>query len=319
MANITGTKGYNSSYRGSNPPGAFYAIYTSDFGEPAPAAPSLTYEAGTGSLATGTAHVKVTWITAEGVSLPSADAAVAVSASTGGVLIAQPTVPTSGATIIGWQVYSQGSSGTLLNTVAASTVPAPSTIVTNGGNVTGFPIATTSVVLDVYGTGAVVPTIDASGIQTAYPSIAANTTVDYYYIVPNAASQWKTYKAVDFIQPDSVTQTVGIVLGGNMDFVQPLYPGATPGVSTYTSVSVNNGVYMVMNGYLFQATQAGAGTTATAFIGWAAFKTTEGATTTDGTVTWTSKGKAGLVRAHFGNITAGALVPATQQVDLFQF
>ena len=66
--------GYNNRAYVSNAPGAFYPIYASDFGAPAPAAATLVLETGSGSLTTGTAYVEITWITQEGVSLVSASA-----------------------------------------------------------------------------------------------------------------------------------------------------------------------------------------------------------------------------------------------------
>lgn len=315
----TSSRGYTSSYRGAQAPSAFYEVLSSDFGEPAPAAPSLTYHAGSGSLATGTAYVQVTWITAEGVSLPSTEAVAGLAAGSAAVTVAQPTVPTTGQTIIGWQIYSAATTADeLLNTVAASSTPSPAPIVTTEGNETGYPIATTSVLLKVFGTGVAVPTIDHSGIQTAFPSVAPNSTADYDFIVPNSGSLWKTYKPVQFIRPNGNPETVGISLSANLDCISPLYPGATPGTSTYTQVSVANGTYMVMNGSLFQATQAGTQSTAATFIGGAAFQVTKGATVTDGSVTWTCLGKAVLVRAHFANASSSAATPTQQHYDLFQ-
>lgn len=321
FTNTSQSRGYITSYRGANAPSAFYDITLSTFGEPAPATPSLTYHSGSGSLASSTAYVKVTWVTAEGVSLPSAEASVLVSASTGAVTVAQPTVPTVGATIIGWQIYSEASTtGEALNTAATSSSPSPSSLAVNGGTVTGYPVATTSVLLEVYGTGAAVPTIDGSGIQAAYPSVPANTTLDYYFVVPNSGSQWKVYKPVHYIQPDGGTQTTGVSIGYGFDCLSPVYPGATPGTATYTQASVANGTYMVLNGILFQATQAGTQNTAATFIGSAAFQNiAKGSTVTDGSVTWTSRGRAVLVRAQFENVTATAAVPEQQNVALFQF
>lgn len=326
MANIASTKGYNSSYRGSNAPGAFYQVLTSDFGASAPGAPTLTLRSGTGTLASSTAFVKLTWITAEGVSLPGTLAAISVTAANDGLTVAIPSVPTNGATVIGWQIYSQASSGVLLDQAATSSVPAPQNIVTTQGVVVGYPIATTSVFLNSYGTGAAVPNIDLSGIQPALPSVpaagtasAAGGSADYYFIVPNAGSQWKNYKMVDVARPDSVVETAGISVSFPWDCQSPLYPGATPGSSAYTQVSVAPGTYMVMNGNLFVASQAGSQNIAAAFIGAAAFAVAKGTTVTDGSVTWYCLGKATLVHARFENTGNAAAIPAAQEFDLMQF
>lgn len=322
MANIISSKGYDSSYRGSNAPGAFYAVYTSDFGEPAPAAPSLSYNATSGSLATGTGHVQVTWITTEGPTLASSAAVIESSSASGQIVVAQPTVPTNGATVIGWQVFSQGSSGVLLNT--AGTSPAPQSIAVNGGNVTGFLITTTLVDINTYGTGAAVPAFDQSGIQPPLPLVpAANgaaSGADYDFIVPNSGSLWKVYKPVQFARPDGTAETPGVGIAANLDCIQPLYPGATPGVATYTRTGVGNGTFMVMNGILFEAVQLSTGTTAATFIGGAAFAgVAKGSTVADGTVTWLSFGKASLVRAHFLNSSSNtAAYPVAQEYDLFE-
>ena len=321
MANITGSKGYDSSYRGSNTPGAFYAVYTGDFGEPAPAAPSLAYNAASGSLAVGTAHVQVTWITTEGPTLASSAAVIESSSAAGQVVVSQPTgVPTNGATVIGWQVFSQGSSGVLLNTTG--TAPAPQSIAVNGGNVTGFLVTTTQVSINTYGTGAVVPAYDQSGIQPPLPAVSNLSSSDYDFIVPNSGSLWKVYKPVQFARPDGTAETANIGISANMDCIQPLYPGATPGSSTYTRTGVGNGTFMVMNGVLFEAVQLSTGTTAGTFIGGSAFAgIAKGSTVTDGTVTWLSFGKAALVRAHFlntGSSASGTATPVAQEYDLFE-
>lgn len=319
MANITSSRGYNTSYRGANDPSAYYAVFTGDFGASVPAAPALTYHASSGSLATSTAFVKVTWITAEGVSLPSAEASVSVPAATGAVTVAQPTVPTNGATVIGWQIFSSATTATEKeNTASTSSTPSPSNIVTNQGTVVGYPVATTSVLLQVYGTGAAVPIIDQSGIQPALPSVGANSTADYYFIIPNSGSQWKNYKPVYTFRPDSIVETSGISLSLPLDCVSPLYPGATPNSSTYTQVSVAPNTYMVMNGNLFISTQSGSQNTAATFIGSAAFAVSKGTSVTDGSVTWLCLGKATLVRARFSNATGSAAIPAAMEYDLYE-
>jgi hypothetical protein len=322
MAPITSTRGYDSSYRGSNTPGAFYQILASDFGELPPGVPALTVRTASGTITSTTSNIQLTWITAEGVSLPSTSTGILVNSADGGVSIVQPTVPTNGATVIGWQVYSQGSTGApKLNT--AGIVPAPQNFVTTSGTVVGFPVNTTTLFQNSFGTGAGVPTFDQSGIQPPLPSITAadltaSGTADYDFIVPNSGSQWKVYKPVDYIRPQGVAETAGVSLAGNLDCIAPLYPGATPGTSTYTQVGVAEGTYMVMNGTLFIATSV-AQTTAATFIGGAAFAVAKGTVVTDGTVTWLSLGKAVIVRAHFINNSNAAQTPVAQEYDLFEF
>ena len=317
---------YNNRAFVSSAPGAFYHVAITDFGAPAPAAPSLTYHAGSGSLATSTATVEVTWITAEGVSLASGSTQVSVPAATGGVTVLQPTVPTGQQAVIGWQIYSTGTTtSALLNSVGTSTSPAPVAIVTNEGSETGYLVATTSVLLEVYGTGVAPASVDHSGIQPSLPSIAAQHSSEYYLIVPNTGSQWKQQKSVEFMNPDGVPETAGITLN-HLDFVQPVYPGAAnqpqggsnPPSSTYTQASVAPGTWMVMNGYLFEAVQLASASTASTFIGWSAFNLSKGSTTTDNNVTWLSYGKAGLIRMDYGNLTSGSLTPAARGYDFFQ-
>lgn len=324
MAQNTSLRGYDSSYRGSNAPGAFYQILTSDFGEPIPGAPTLTVRTASGTITSTTSNVQLTWITAEGVSLPSTSTGILVNSADGGVSIVQPTVPTTGSPVIGWQIFSQGSTGApLLNSAATGTVPAPQTFVTTQGSVVGFPVNTTTVFQNSLGTGAVVPAIDRSGIQPALPSVSAadtsaSGTADAFLIVPNSGSQWKTYKSVGYMKPSGVAETPGISMVPNLDCLAPLYPGATPGASTYTQVAVTPGTYMQMNGNLFISTLA-TNSTASTFVGGAAFNVAKGATVVDGSVTWLCLGKAQVVRAHFINNGSNAQTPVQQEMDIFQF
>jgi hypothetical protein len=148
-----------------------------------------------------------------------------------------------------------------------------------------------------------------NGAQDVIPALLANTTVDYFLKVPNTGSQWKVQKTVNYIHPDlGVTETAGIVFGG-MDCIQPVYPGVN------TVVAQN--VYTILNGYLFKATTGG--TTAIKFIGFSNFKTVKGQTTADGSVVWTSFGKAALVRVRYANVTsAGPLTPVAQTTELWE-
>lgn len=311
-------RGFNSSFRGALSPRAFYEVFGTDFGATAPAAPTLAYNAGAGSLAASTASSKVTWITKNGESLPSAEATDTIAAGSGAFTITQPTVPTNGTAVIGWRVYSgNGTGNEALNAASNSTTQAQQNFTVSNGSggtttITGFPIATTAVQVLIYGAGAAAPLVDRSGIQTALPSVAANSSDDYVLVVPNQGSQWRQQSAVDYIRPDGTAETSGISIGG-VDVVNPLYPGTSTNVTAGTGVSS----YCVLNGYLYQCTTSGE--TASAFIGSGAFNQARGATTTDGTVVWISLGKASIIRIRFLNSSGSAAVPAAQEYDLFAF
>jgi len=156
-----------------------------------------------------------------------------------------------------------------------------------------------------------VGTPSVTGIQNPLPFIPGESTVDWIGILPNMGSEWKVQKSVDYDRPQGLTEPAGIAID-NVDCIAPLYPGT----STVVVVRINASAYFVMNGYLFQATTGG--TTATTFIGWPAFNTIKGATTTDGTVVWTSKGKAVLVRIRFANYSTTPASPVAQEYDFFE-
>lgn len=308
MANPSTSRGYLSSARIANSPSSYYEVVQSDFGQLGGAAPSLAYNAGAGSLAATTARIAISWITAQGESQVSTEATVVVSASSGAVTVTQPTVPTNGATVIGWRVYSSsGGAGTpLLNTAALSTTQVQSSFLTTQGTLAAFPVATTAVQVLIYGTGQAEPSYDQSGIQAPLPSVGANGSADYYFRVPNSGSLWRTQKDPQYMRPQGIADPAGIN-EGNIDVVSPLYPG--------TSQAVSLGAYMSMNGYLYLCTTAG--TTAATFIGGAAFNQTKGSTTTDGTVTWTSYGKAILIRMRISNSSGSAAISVAQEYDFF--
>lgn len=159
------------------------------------------------------------------------------------------------------------------------------------------------------GAFAIIPTSDFGTVQPALPSVLANSTTDYYAVVPNSGSQWKVQKSVNYMRSDGTTETAGIVLS-KIDCIQPEYPGAGQAVTSASNT------WFVMNGYLFLCTTSG--TTASPFIGFAAFNKTKGATTTDGTAVWTSYGKAALLRFLFGNVSASPATPVAQTYELFQ-
>lgn len=150
-----------------------------------------------------------------------------------------------------------------------------------------------------------------AGIQNPLPLVPAESTADFVAIVANTGSQWKTQKTVHFARPNGTTETAGIVIDG-IDCISPVYPGT----STVLAAGFTAASYMVMNGYLFNVTTGG--TTAATFIGFSNFKTAKGATTTDGTVVWTSLGKAAIVRIRFGNVSITAGTPINQEYDLWE-
>lgn len=309
MPNPTVSKGYASSARIAYGPSSYFEVLGTDFGEVSGGTgPALAYNAGAGSLAMTTARAAITWITAQGESLVSAETTVAISAATGAFTATQPTVPTNGAPIIAWRVYSSsGGAGTpLLNVAANSTTQVQSSFVTTQGTLLAFPIATTAVQVLIYGAGQAEPTFDQTGIQLVLPSVGANTAVDYFIRVPNQGG-WDTQKNVNMMRPQGIADPAGLtvmVQGCSM----PLYPG--------TSQSVALQAYMVMNSTLYICSAAG--TTASTFIGGPAFNRTKAATTTDGTVTWLSLGQASLIRLRFINASGGALTPIAQEMDFFQ-
>jgi hypothetical protein len=326
---MAGSKGYNSRAAVSAAPGAFYVIYASDFGATVPAL--VTLVSGTTAAAslstTGDVFVKTTWITAEGESVASNEVSIAINTTTTThyVAVQQPIVPTNGQTVIGWRIYTSYTTNTeLLNTTLDTT----NFTTTNGGVLAGIALSSnTSAQVQVLaiGAGAAFPAFDQSGVQAPLVSIGANTGVEYYAVVPNSGSQWKQQKSVDFMKSDGTVETLGVTLN-HLDFIQPVYPGASgqpaggsnPPSATYTQASVAPGTYMVMNGYLFVATQTGSQNTATTFIGFSAFNTTKGKTTTDGSVTWLCLGKAGLVRFQFGNVSGSPVTPTAMTYELFQ-
>lgn len=305
MANLAG---YTSAYASTAlAVSAFGKVGKTDFGLLGGAAPSLAYNAGAGSLAMTTARCAITWVTKQGESLPSAEATVAISASTGAFTITQPAVPTNGGTVLGWRVYSSsGSAGSaLLNVAGASTTQVQSNIATTQGTLLAFPVATTAVQVLVYGAGQAEPTVDHSGIQLALPSISANSTANYNLVLPNNSGWYRQQKNVSLIQPDGTAEASGITLSLNANINLPAYPGA--------SASASLGAYALINSVLYVATVGGTtGSTAPTFV------VTKGSTTTDGSVTWTSLGRAILVQLHYANVSGSAAIPTAQTTLIIQ-
>ena len=309
MPNPSTSRGYLSSARISPAPGAYAEVLATDFGVPGGSAPALAYNAGQGSLAMSTARCAISWVTAAGESLVSAENTVSIAAGTGAFTITQPTVPTNGGTVIAWRVYSSsgGAGSALLNVAANSTTQVQSNFTTTQGVLLAFPVATTSVQVLIYGAGQAEPTVDQSGIQLTLPTVAANSAVDYFIRVPNTAGNFDTQKLVQLMRPQGIADPAGILVIPQ-GFSQPLYPG--------TSQSVSLGVYMFLAYTLFLCTASG--TTASTFIGGAAFNKTKASTTTDGTVTWTSLGEQGLIRLRLINASGSGAIPIAQEMDFFQ-
>lgn len=162
-------------------------------------------------------------------------------------------------------------------------------------------------VSDTPGAFYIILAADFGAAQAALPSVAANSTVDYYAIVPNSSAQWKVQKSVNFMRSDGLADPAGIVLS-KIDCIQPEYPGV--------GVVVPATTWMVMNGYLFYTTAGG--TTAANFPGFSNFNLVKGVSTIDGSVTWVSSGKAALLRFVFGNVSAAPATPVAQNYELFQ-
>lgn len=300
--------GYTSSPRVANAPGGYYEVFQGDFGQVGGAAPSLAYNAGAGSLAMTTARCAITWITAQGETLPSAEATVAISAATGAFTITKPTTPTNGAAVIGWRVYSSsgGAGSALLNVAANSTTQVQQNFSTTQGTLLGFPIATTAVQVLIYGAGQAEPVLDQSGIQTALPSIAANTTVDYFVVVPNSSHQWSVQDQVSFMRPQGTAETPAVTTG-NVDIVAPLWVANT---------SFAAGSYIVVNSIGYVATVTGSTTNGAIPAAFAAQASgTKGTLIVDNAQTWKSLGSALLVRVHFNNSSGSAAIPVAQEYD----
>lgn len=323
----TPSRGYMSRAYTAVEPSAYIEILQADFGAAAyTGALTLAYNAGGGSLGSGTARCAITWVTTAGESLASAENTVAISAGSGAFTVTQPTPPqvTNGITILGWRVYSSsGAAGSaLLNTTG--TVQSQQNFTTTEGTLLAFPLSTTSVEIQSYGTGQPEPTVDLSGYQFALPVIPLESTLDYFFQVPNTGSRWRTQKTVEWMRPQGLAETGGLTIGP-MDCIAPAYPGISAtvtvplvsGVPNYSGTStpaVNQ--FFVLNGYLFVAYKSG--TTAATFIGFSAFNTTRFGITTDGTAQWMCLGHKILVRSHFGNASAAAATPIVQEYDLFE-
>jgi hypothetical protein len=313
----------NPFSRAAQPGSAYYPVARQDWGVLAPGATGTAFSAGAnltnvgsgGSLATSTAAVKLTWVTALGESLPSVEATISVtggpsgsvtvalasigSQNTGAQLNAQP--------IIGWNIYSgNGAGNELLNAAAAGLSVALSTLTTKrGATLTYIPIATTSATVKVYGAGAAPPVVDTSGVQVALPAIATNVTADVNVRVP---VPFNPNKITLYERPNATADASGISVDA-VDCVAPPWPQSTA-VTQNTS-------YIVINNVLWQCIVSG--TTGSSVPNFAALSNTQYATITDNGATWQNLGRFHLLTLRFANLSASSNVqPTANEYDFWQ-
>jgi hypothetical protein len=304
--------------RQAQPGSSYYPVARSDWGVLAPgtmgtafSASNLTNVGSGGSLATTTGAFKVTFVTAIGESLPSAEATVSVTGGPSGsvtVSIASLSL-NSGAQlnaqpIVGWKIYSgSGSGNELANEAAASLSVALSSLTTQrGATLTYIPIATTSATVKVYGAGAAPPVVNTSGIQFALPAITTNVTSDLQIKVP---ATFNVGRMTLCARPNATADASGISLDG-IDCVAPLWPQST---------SVSAGAFIVINNVLFQCTAAG--TTGSSAPNFAA-STTLYSTVTDNGATWTNLGRWKVLTLRFANLSASTAQPTANEFDFWQ-
>lgn len=194
--------------------------------------------------------------------------------------------------------------------VTVGTILAVTSITLGGGTLVGHALAGSGAVTISTATTITAEPPTAPSIQNPLPLVPANGTADYIFVIPNSGSQWRNQKSVQWARPLAIAETAGIAIDG-CDIISPVYPG----VNTAVTAGIGPTAYMSLNGYVFQATTSG--TTAATFIGFSKFNTTKGATTTDGTVVWTSQGKAVLIQARFANSSATAATPVATEYDFF--
>lgn len=320
---------YNAYSRNVGAVSAYYPIAASDWGVLAPGTTGTAFSSGAnlaasasgGSLATSTGAFKIAWVTNYGLSAASVEATVSVTGATGSVTVSLATIGSqntgaqlNAAPILGWVIYSgNGAGNELLNTQAQLS---GATLVTqtfvNGGTtstISYIPIATTSAVVQVYGTGAAPQTTNSSGILNVFlPTIATSTSTDVDIPVPPAFS---TQKVTLVKQPGNVSDTTGMSID-NVLCLAPLWAA-----STAFSATASSGTFIVINGTLFQCTTAGTTSSLANFP--AAFGTSvKGGTVTDNGATWTNRGKGRIIRLRYGNGTGSTVQPLAQELDFVQ-
>jgi len=172
---------------------------------------------------------------------------------------------------------------------------------------------------------ALVLAADFGAAQNTLPSIPESGSFDYCFKIPNSGELWRVQESVHFARPDATLETADVAIT-TVDVKAPVNPGwngTTYSAATLTGKALTDAgctpaIYMVLNGVLYQATNTGSGTQSVVPLAPGAFNQTKGATTTDGTVTWTSCGKAILIVARFVNNNAGSSeTPAAMQYDFW--
>ena len=304
--------------RAAQPVSAGHLIKSSDWGVLPPGTTGVAFSASlltagsSGSLATTTAAIKVTFVTANGESTPSVEATKAVTGPNGSVTVDISTLDVNAAAqalaapIIGWNIYSgSGAGNELLNAAAASLSVALSTqTLPNGTVMTFIPIATTSAIVKVYGAGAAPPTHNSSGLQLPLPNITANSSADLNLFVNRA---FRPQKEVNWMRPSSSADSAGLA-PALMDCVAPLWPQSATATADTTYIVVNSTVFVCVK----------TGTTSSSIPTGLTTRPAKGTQVVDNGATWMSLGEGGVVRARFSNTTGSAGQPVAQEYDLFQ-
>lgn len=306
----------------SNPVSVYQPIAATDFGDLAPGAVGTAFSAGAnltasasgGSLATSTGAFKITWVDAQGESSPSVEATVAVTGATGSVTVALASIgglnvssQAGSQPILGWNIYSgNGSTNELKNTGTNSDLSVAvlsSITLADGTALTYIPIATTSVVVKVYGNGAAPSLSDRSGIQRALPLVAASSSADYYIFV---RSEFSVSRRVLYVRPNEVIDPTGISII-DATCIAPLWAASN---------AYNVGDLIVVAGAVFEATVAGTSAALAAVPNFAG--SVKNGLVVDNGATWKNRGRGKLVRLRFLNSSATAAQPVAQGINLYQ-
>lgn len=310
-----------SNIRTASPSSGGHLIRSTDWGVLPPgttgtafsAGANLTASASGGTLPTSTGAFKITSVTANGESNGSVEATVAVTGATGSVTVALASVGSLNvgaqalaAPIIGWNIYSgNGAGNELLNNAAASLSVALSTqVLPNGTVMTFIPIATTSAIVKLYGTGPAAPTHNSTGIQSPLPNIAANNSADQFVF---ARRTFTPDRIVSWARPRSSADAGGLLIS-LMDCVAPLWASGTAMTADASYIIVNSTVFVCVIG----------GTTAGSIPAGLTTRPAKGTLVVDNGATWLSMGEGALVRLRWSNTTGSAGQPIAQEYDLVQ-